>query len=488
MYRIVRGLFYMDPSERAAAADNYDAVRKDRLLQLSPREERVLDWLMDFRAKHGEAPSHQIAHDYFERANAPDETALIEEAMANTFRARGTFRETFEEVVQHQGVLAMRGTMKEALEIAVDGKPDPRTGELIRGVERAAAHLYSNLRTPAPPDAGRVPSRLADAAGRLRSLYDERKSNPASAFGIMTGYTCLDSRVGGVRRKQLYIHAGFANHLKSTFSMNLAVNAVVRGYNVLFFSAEMDATDLFYLAVAIHSGNPKFRKPGTSLVLDSKDLVNGTLSRPELEDQFDLVRNDLADSPDHGTLRIIDSSEFSTFGSVMQRTVREHSVEPVDVLWVDYLTRLPLDAKYARTDHVHGMNLTIAEAKQFAMSFGDGQGLAVCTPFQVNREGMRRAKTNGGRLDATHLGQYNAAEKEADWITYTWFGEVERRESSCKLGMIKSRHSELMLDPVDLYYDEHSRRIEETLTARGTPNLGPGGYETIDGFEALDDD
>lgn len=187
MYRIVRGLFYMDPAERDPAGGNYDHVRKDRLLQLAPREERVLDWLLDFRAKHGEAPSHQIAYDYFERANAPDETALIEEAMANTFRSGGTFRETFEEVVEHQGVLSMRAAMKEALEIAVDGRADPRTGELVRGVEPAVGHVRSVLR--APPARGEptdpvVRDRLRVVADAARPDYMRAPARQEVYFGM----------------------------------------------------------------------------------------------------------------------------------------------------------------------------------------------------------------------------------------------------------------------------------------------------------------
>lgn len=479
MYRVVRGLFFDGTLPDAAiqkgqATANHGAVRKDRLLQLSGPEERVLDYLLEFHARQGEAPSYQVAYEHFERMVAPDETGLVEAAMANTFREGATFVETFEEVVEHQGLLSMRDTMKEALEIAQKGVLDTRTGETTRGVASGAAHLYSHLRTPPPKDQGKVPSDFGKAADGLRNLYDERKANPAGAFGVMTGYPCLDGRVGGVRKKQLYIHAGFSNHLKSTFLLNQCVNAVTRGYSVLLFSAEMDSTDLMMLAISIHSADPKFRNKG-ELALDSNHLLTGTLPSPTDEVQFDVVRRDLAENPAHGSIRVIDSSEFTTFGSVMQRTVREHSVQPVDLLWIDYLTRLPLDVKYARTDHTHAMNLTIQEAKQFAMAFDGGEGLPVCTAFQVNRDGLRKAQKNGGHLDATALGQYNAAEKEADWITYTWYDVVERRESSCKIGMIKSRFSGVMLDPATLYYDESSRRIEETVRRSRMAQMPVGG-------------
>lgn len=481
---MIRGLFYEDPAEKPEATANYANVRSERFMDPTPTEERVLGYLIDFYSRHAEPPSYAAAHDHFENAGLPEETALIEESGGNQFYTGGSFADVVEEVVEGQANLHMKRRVREALDIYATGTTLPN-GDTVKGHDAAVAHLFTSLRTVPPRDTGQIPSDMSDAADGLRDLYEHRKANPSAAFGVMTGYPSLDSRVGGLRKKALYIHAGFANHLKSTFLLNQSIHAVTAGYNVLLFSSEMPADDVQYLAVAIHSGDPKYRAQGRA-PLDAKAVLSGTLGTPEREDFFREVLEDLARNPAHGSLRVIDSAEFTTWGSVMQRTVREHALKPVDVLWIDYLTRLPLDAKYARMEHSHGMNLTIAEAKQFAMSFDGGQGLAVATAFQINREGLRTGKRTEGKLDATALGQYNAAEKEADWISYSWYGETQREEHACLVGMIKNRHGPVMLEPVSMFYDETCRRIDETGgTVRHTGVAGgiiSGTFEDLGDF------
>ena len=93
------------------------------------------------------------------------------------------------------------------------------------------------------------------------------------------------------------------------------------------------------------------------------------------------------------------------------------------------------------------------------MSYDGGRGLAVCSPFQVNREGYKSAKANEGRMNSTSLAQYNAAEKEADIISYIWYDEEERAASEPKVGMIKSRWGGVSGTPVSLFLEPDSRRI-----------------------------
>lgn len=465
MRAVLRGLLFLEDTEKTEATENYASVDPSRLLALDEHEERVLEFMLDFFARHAEAPSYQAIHGNYATPATLKDMELVEEVSAQIFQSGGSFTDLYEREVEEQGTLHMKRQMKEALTIATDGV-DVK-GQLVKGIEPAVAHLFTAVRTPPPKDSGRLPADMLQASAGLDDLYQKRKNNPGEAFGVYTGYSCIDQATGGIKKKQLYIHAGFANHLKSTFLLNQCVNAMVNGYSPLLFSSEMDSSDLMLMAISIHSADIKFRSSYPE-ALNSTDLLNGTLPGTQQENLFRDAREDFVGNPKHGTFRIVDSAEFTTFGSVMQRTVREHSLNPVDLLWVDYLTRLPLDSKYSRMDHTTGMNLSIAEAKQFSMAFGDGEGLSVATAFQINRTGLRIGKQgkkqgeqDAGKLDATALGQFNAAEKEADLITYTWFGDTQRADSTCLLGMIKNRFGPVLLEPAILYYDEQSRKIEE---------------------------
>lgn len=454
MRDVVRGAAWQAPGEKAEATANLARLRPERLLAMQPAEAAVVGWLVEFYAAHGEAPAHRVAHDHFARQSAADEVALLELASAQDLLVGASFEEALEREVERQAARRMRDTFQQALEIASKGLDLPGQG-IVQGTEAAASHVFSDLQLPPPKD-DRMPANMREG-GALR-VYEHRKAHQDEAFGVPTGYRVIDKLVGGTRKGSLYVHAGFQSHLKSTFLANQCVRAVVRGWNVVEFTTEMSAEDMVVLMVVIHSADPQFasRHPP----LDARRALAGRLGDEE-EAFFREVHDHLVGTDGHGSLRIIDSGQFTTLGSVMQRTAREHQKEPVDLVWIDYLTRIPLDPKYLRLDHSTGMNLTLQDAKRWAMQFNGGRGLAVATAFQVNREGFKRASQNGGRLDATHLAQFNAVEREADYITYTWYGEEQRQYHEVLLGFIKNRWGPVLFDPVPMYYDEESRLVYE---------------------------
>ena len=459
MQRILRSLIYQDTAEKAATTANYDHVNIDRLFSLQDRERAVLEFLLDFQATSGEAPSHRVVYEHFETLNASAECSLVEELGGKALREGASFGQTFEEVVEKQGRCALKAVFQEAAEIATEGL-EVQKGITVQGIGPAVAHVFTSLKAPPPKSGATLAPDMRESAQGLRDEYQRRADNPAQAFGVQSGFRALDKLTGGYAPGGLVIHAGFAAHLKSTFLLNQCVNAVTRGWDPIIFSDEMLARDLMLMVVAIHSANPQFAAQWAPL--NAFKVLKGRLSDEEKE-VFREVQDHLLNTKTHGSLRVYDSGTFSSFGSIAQLTVREHAKKPVDLIWIDYLTRLPLDVKYLRRgiDHTTGVNLTIQEAKHFAMGFDGGKALPVCTAFQINREGLRRGTEAKGVLDARHLGQYNAAEKEADLITYSWFGPEEEAASEVKIGMIKNRWGPKLAEPVDMFYHTESRLIHE---------------------------
>lgn len=98
----------------------------------------------------------------------------------------------------------------------------------------------------------------------------------------------------------------------------------------------------------------------------------------------------------------------------------------------------------------------------------------MCTPFQVNREGYKKAKQSEGRMDKTALAQYNAAEKEADVITYIFYDEDEAAASEPKVGLLKSRWGEVSYKPVSLFIEPDSRRIFDLSSGMATSAMPVG--------------
>lgn len=469
------------PVEEKPAAENFNNVRFDRFLSLKKSETAVLTHLLDFFQQHGEAPSIRVVYDYFEQANLPEEVALMSEIAGESQYTGASFTQTVEDEVEHQGGLCLISTCKHAIAIATQGVTEG--GKTIKGTNEAVAHLFTALRMKPRLDSGGLAADMAKATPALDKIYLDRKTNPLHSYGVMTGYGLIDSSTAGTRKKQLYLHAGYGGHLKSTMILNMLVNAAVDGgWNGIMFSSEMPAADVMMLMIAIHSGNPKFKqhmKP-----IPAFKLLLGRLSDPE-EKSYKIVQDDLLKNSKHGSIRIVDAAEFTTFGSVMQRVIREHSEQEIDICWVDYITRLPLDAKYMRMEITAGRNEVIADAKRFAMSFNQGEGLAMCSAFQVNREGYKKGLDHGGRLDKTSLAQYNAAEKEADIISYIFYGPEEVATHEPKIGLMKSRWGMVPGDPVSVYIDPDSRRIFDLAAGMSVGSV-MGGPPTAGNIQTAD--
>jgi len=463
MKRILRGLTWLEQSEKPGTKANFKFVDSDRLTNLRQAEKRVLEDVLEFYQQHAEAPSLQVLFSDYQRANLAEEPVLVEELTAETFVDGASYEDSFEKEVEEQAAQLLRTTCRTAVEIATQGKKVGK--ETLKGTIDAVSYLFSSVQPAPGKNKGTISHKLSENAQALGDLYAERKKNPHSTYGVLTGYGLFDAATAGIRKKQLYLHAGFGGHLKSTHMMNMMVNACVDGgWNILLFTSEMPAPDVQQMLVAIHSANPKFANVGPPIPVFQ--LLLGSLSDPE-EQFYRDVMDDLINNPDHGSIRVVDSGQFTGFASIQQRTIRENAEEEVDQLWIDYLTRLPLDAKYRGLDVTTGRNETIADSKRFAMSFNGGQGLAVCTPFQINREGFKRASQNEGRMDLTALAQYNAAEREADVITYVFFGEEQKATSEPLIGLLKSRWGKVSADPIPVFVEPDSRRIFDLSAGMG---------------------
>ncbi len=455
MKRIIRSIVWVDSNEKATAVETYKTVAVDRLVSLTATETEILEHCIEFFSRTSEAPQFDLVYDHFKQAADAEAVTFLEDCIGNKPFSGASFSDLFETIVESQASNRLVSLCKTAIKISTQGEKIGNS--TIKGHDEAVTHLFSSLENKPSIDNNPIKPNMRENITSLTDLYMERKNNPQNTYGIKTGYELIDESTAGIRKSQFYLCAGFGGHLKSTLMLNKILNAAVDGkWNPLLFSSEMPVPELQLMLISMHSANPKFSKQGKPL--SSFKLLLGNLEKAE-EDFFEYIKGDLLTNKDYGQIRMIDTSQFSTLGSCLQRTVREHMELPVDILWIDYITRLPLDSKYARTETIMARNESLADAKRFAMAFNQGEGLPVCSPFQIYREGYKSGLANSGKLLKTALAQYNSAEKEADIISYIWYDEEEKATYEPKLGLMKSRWGEESLDPVPVYIEPDSRRI-----------------------------
>lgn len=96
---------------------------------------------------------------------------------------------------------------------------------------------------------------MGDAGEELYLNYIKRnRENGKSLSGAPTGFTGFDVKSGGMQAGWLVIVAGETSMGKSSFSMNVAVNAAKHGYPVAYYSLEMTNAELYSRILSSESG------------------------------------------------------------------------------------------------------------------------------------------------------------------------------------------------------------------------------------------
>ncbi len=105
-----------------------------------------------------------------------------------------------------------------------------------------------------------------DLAGELCQMIEERQKSGSTLAGMSTGYTSLDTFLGGFEKQKLYVLGARPAMGKTSLMLMWAANLAMRGHTVAVFSYEMSSLEIIqriYSAVCGIDGY-KFRKANLS--------------------------------------------------------------------------------------------------------------------------------------------------------------------------------------------------------------------------------
>ena len=472
MEQIIRSLIPQSDSEAAEATANLKGFSIESFTNVKLWELELLEYIIELYSITKTPVPHAQLEAHFTQVTHVEVLELLNELQNVEPLTGSAFVSAVAVEVSNQNQITFKSILRRSLEVATKGIREG-TGEL-KGVQDAVRYIAKESVKLLPSKSHEIHEITSSKSG-VRDVYKER-SDSKNQFGIPTGYSLIDTSTAGIRPGQMYLLGGYTGHLKTTLTLNSILNAAVdTGWNAIFFSSEMSSDDVELLMVAIHSAHPKFYsqfKP-----IPAYNLILGALTN-EQETTFNSVREDLESNSEYGTIKVLDSRSFVGLNSVEQIFLREREKADIDIIWVDYITRLPPDRSYQRMDIVQSRNEMIAEFKRIAMR----NKVAVGSPVQINREGYKRASSSDveqrGRMDTTALAQYNAIEREADVISYIFYGNEERVTGEPLLGLLKSRFGPVEEDPISIYIEPQSRRISDISDSLKDAPI----------HEALDDD
>lgn len=290
----------------------------------------------------------------------------------------------------------MRAVLTDTMEILVKGQ-ETQGGGVLRGQEDARDFLLERITDLETNLGGQDTPHgdLKDEAQVILREYNQTKEATAGGHlsGIQFGITELDDKVGGLQRGDLVLTAAYSNDGKTTLCTQLAWSAAVeQGKNVLFLTTETVNVVVRRRLVARHSKHPKFASHGLPEGLNSKDLKAGTLNAHE-EEFFQEVVQDFTTNPSYGHIYIYQLPRHAGIAEVEKIMYSIQKKFDIDVVICDTLQLLKTNAtRYTDRESMAGV---LKSAKQMAVSFNKGRGVAFVSPWQVSRAAKEQADSTG---------------------------------------------------------------------------------------------
>lgn len=361
--------------------------------------------------------------------------------------------------------------LAQGVTIIRDGAMDGKTE--LRGHAAARAYVISAFadieREAAAGEAPEGDIRLETA--KLHESYAQARERRVSgqAAGIGTGIERLDEALsGGYHNGEFVMVAGFSSAGKSQWCAHQAWHtSIMQGKNVVLFSSETTRANMQVRIIGRHSRLPKF---GLQAGLNTRDLRAGTLDGEQYK-TFRHVLSDYASDAYKGKCYIVQMPRGATMGAVESRLAAISRQFMPDLVLIDYLALLrPERAGRERRDD---LTLLLQDAKQLSVSFADGRGVPLLTPWQVSREG-RKAVHDRGHYIASDLAETAESDRSPDIIFSLLDPEQDDsrgRKVPLKLDVMKNRENErfvrieLLADFANSYFAAADSAADESLLA-----------------------
>lgn len=466
---------------------NYRAFQKSEVKPEEPAHITLYHWIESHFRQYHEVPSVELI---YERAHSEGDEALlvaIKEIVEQVPHIRSDFVAVLTEVFERQNKEKFSEVLQKTWQIASSGL---KVGKHeLKGMKDALKYVIGETKFFRARTSGvKTESQILSVpeANEVKADYILRSKNPMLSAGMWSMINNIDYSLKGLKPGELMIVAAFTGHGKSTMSVNLAYNAVWQDMNGLYISLEMTHKEIKDQIYFLHTSNPIWKKHPKYKHLVGKipfeKYKYGGLTAEE--DEFVLAAiDDFGSREGWGKLKIIQPTETMT-PSVLEMEVENYATElreqgrEIDWLLVDYVGLMSPDKNERYGDFNIDLNGIIKRLKNYALTYNEGKGLRVITPFQINREGLKEASKADGVLSLTALSSANEAERSSDIVIGLYMTREMARQGLMKICCMKLRRG-VPFAPFEAFVDWVSMRIREAVQTKEQVPESPMGVEEI---------
>lgn len=438
---------------------------------------RLYHWIEDHHRSYKEMPSIEYINDKAEREGEEKILGILTSIISETPLIGSNYRAILQEKYEEQCVNLLGKIAQDTWAIASSGLEIKvgRKKKKLKGINQAIEYFGSNARKLRMEQIDLKTDsfiRSKEDSKEVIEAYRKRKRDPDSIMGMYTLLDKIDEVFKGTKLGDLFLVAAYVGQGKTTFVANMAYNALFQGLNGMFISMEMtfqEMRDLFYV---LHTCNPDWHEHQKFKNLAGKisyeNVAYGELS--ELEQEFfEYASEDFNKRSDLGELILYQPRETLT-PSTFEMEIYDREAElaeqgkKLDFVIIDYVGLMVQDRDKSYGDFNTDLNNIIKRLKNIAMTFKDGRGIRVITPFQVNREGWKDAVKNDGVYKLTALSNANESERASDQIITLFMTDEMKKSGIMKITCLKHRRGAVFM-PFDATIDFVPRKIMDFISS-----------------------
>jgi replicative DNA helicase len=217
---------------------NYQRLLASKVEWMRPEDGRIFGFVKEYFQELLELPSSKVIVDYFTRADDIEVQERLKVVEAAQVYTRTNYAHLLKQLLEDQNRVKMRALLKETEEIVSKGLviQDGHEKTTLKGVKEGLLYFSQRAHALVPADYNtRTRGDLRDDTGLAWQEYQTAKVNQGKVWGRFTGINHIDKICHGCKKGELWVHAGYAGHLKTTFATNWAYNLVTRYRTNVFY-------------------------------------------------------------------------------------------------------------------------------------------------------------------------------------------------------------------------------------------------------------
>lgn len=324
---------------------------------------------------------------------------------------------------------------------AYDEKDDVE--DIIENAERSILSIHNDK-------LGKEIKNIKDVLPEVQAEIEELAKKKTGITGVPTGFHDLDKKTRGLSKNQVIIIAGRPGAGKSTFALNIGLNAAILAKKtVAFFSLEMGAEEIvkkMYSAVGRIDGNT---------------IATGKLNNTDWK-KFNEAQSELAD-----TNFFIDDTAGITVSEIKRKCRRlKTSDVGLDLIIIDYLQLISSTTKYSG-NRVAEVSEISRDLKKLAMELE----VPVIALAQLSR-GTEQRKGDDRKPRLSDLRESGSIEQDADIVLFLYSEDYYENitNTTSKIELLIAKHRNGETGSIDFVFEKNISKFNNFAYAGDAKN------------------